>query len=263
MAHQHISTLKIAVLIPDRGDRPQLLANCLRMMEGQTLKPAHIEIIGVEEESTPPPFDSAQGDTSNLQLLTSIFNITPTDQCDITLRYRTGYERLRGKGYDLIALIENDDYYAPDYLEYMAAQWEANGRPQLLGHSYTIYYNLNIRAWRWWFHTERSSAMNTCIVPDLQLTWPADNDPYADIHLWFKNDLKRTIIKPDRHYCIGMKHGIGKCGGVAHVRGDGNAGIDWMDRYTQTDPELTWLKENMDVERFKFYSSLSEDLRVG
>ena len=82
----------IGVIIPDRGDRPKFLENCLRMLKAQTMQPTIIEIVN------DAPF---------------------SDEKDITLRYRLGYERLRNKEIEVIALIENDDWYAPDYLEIM------------------------------------------------------------------------------------------------------------------------------------------------
>ena len=60
--------MRTAVLIPSRNDRPDFLANCLRMMQAQTLQPYHIEIVDDKALS---------------------------NEKDITLRYRIGYDKLR------------------------------------------------------------------------------------------------------------------------------------------------------------------------
>ncbi len=210
----------IGVIIPDRGDRPEFLENCLRMLKAQTMQPTIIEIV----------------------------NDAPlSDEKDITLRYRLGYERLRNKGIEVIALIENDDWYAYNYLETMYNKWLELGKPDLLGQSYTIYYHIKQRAWFTMNHPERSSAMNTFIKPDLIFDWCVDNDPYTDLHLWLRSGLKGEIFTPKSHICLGIKHGDGLCGGVNHV--------DALHRYTNRDSNMTFLNQIMDSESFNFYSN--------
>jgi hypothetical protein len=210
--------MRIGVIIPDRGDRPDFLNNCLRMIFTQTIVPDHLEIV----------------------------NDNPiSDECDITWRYRTGYERLRGKNLDIIALIENDDWYASDYLEIMVNEWIKQGKPDLLGTSYTIYYHIKLFAYFTMHHSQRSSAMSTLIKPDLELKWCADNDPYTDIHLW--KILNGRIFVPTKHICMGIKHGIGKLGGRSH--------IDKLERYINSDLGKKFLTETMDKDSFKFYSN--------
>ena len=209
----------IGVIIPDRGDRPEFLANCLRMLKAQTLQPVIIEIV----------------------------NDAPlSDEKDITWRYRLGYERLRNKGIEVISLIENDDWYAPNYLETMYNKWLELDKPELLGQSYTIYYHIKERAWFTMNHPERSSAMNTLIKPDLHFDWCVDNDPYTDLHLWLHAGLKGEIFTPKSHICLGIKHGDGLCGGVNHV--------DALHRYTNFDYKFWYLKSILDSESFNFYS---------
>jgi len=75
-------------------------------MRAQTMPPHEVELVNF------PPMD-------------------PTIK-DITARYRVGYETLRGK-VDCILFIENDDWYAPDYIETMVKEWERQNRPEILG----------------------------------------------------------------------------------------------------------------------------------
>lgn len=192
----------------------------MRQLAAQTILPVHVEIVN---------FEGKEG------------------LCDITLRYRTGYEKLRGKGYDLIAFIENDDWYSPQYLEYMLIQWEMHNCPPLFGTQYTIYYHLQLRAWFKMNHSERASAMNTFIKPDLDFTWCVDYEPYIDIHLWMHTKIPGVIIKPDRHYSMGMKHGTGLCGGRNHT--------NFLHRFKNPDKNFAFLQQHLDKPSFEFFSN--------
>lgn len=214
--------IKIGIIIPDRGDRPELLKNCLRMIDRQSLIPERVSVI----------------------------NFSPSDNnCDITKRYRIGYNHLSGKGLDLIALIENDDWYSKDYLKIISHEWIKHSKPDIFGLNHTIYYHIRLNKHFTMHHNTRSSAMNTVIKPDLNFKWCPDNEAFTDIHLW--NTLKGTIINPPKTICIGIKHGIGKCGGRSHV--------DKLYRFTNDDHDLSFLKEKLDPDSFNFYSNYFQD----
>ena len=212
--------MKVAVLIPDRNDRPEFLSNCLRMINNQTRKPDQVLVIN------DPPI---------------------SNDIDISYRYRMGYEQLRNKC-DVIFMMENDDYYSPNYIEYMLSEWILNGRPDIFGTNHTIYYNLKLRAHFTMNHNSRSMAMSTLIKPNLDFKWCADSQPYTDIHLW--NTIKnKKVIQPKELICMGIKHGIGKLGGYAH--------IDKFDRYINKDLDFEFLKSKLGPESFEFYKSIS------
>ena len=210
--------MKIGIIIPDRKDRPLFLANCLRMIHEQTVKPDIVELVNDDPLS---------------------------DDCDITWRYRLGYERMRKRNLDIIFLMENDDYYAPDYIETMLNEWHKHGCPEIFGTNYTIYYNIKLFAWFTMNHLTRSSAMSTMLRPDLTFPWCADNEPYTDIHLWDK--LKGVVFQPSKHICLGIKHGIGLCGGRGHN--------DRLHRFTELDHDKRLLSQVMDNKSFDFYTN--------
>ncbi len=224
--------MRIGVVIPDRGDRPEFLRNCLRMINNQTLKPTDIMLV-----NDPPP---------------------SPEHVDITWRYRTGYGRLCNKNFDrmagadlnvdLIAFMENDDWYAPNYLESHAEAWVRFGKPLIFGTNYTIYYHLKLRRYYTMYHELRSSAMNTFLRPNMELDWGNDANPYTDIHLW--EQLRGTVWKPEV-ISMGMKHGVGMCGGFAHV--------DHLDRYAFADGGfLERTIKPVDPESFEFYQSFAQ-----
>jgi hypothetical protein len=220
------SNIRIAVIIPDRQDRPGLTKNCLRILNSQTLQPKDVIHMNFEPEN---------------------------DELDITKRYRRGYEKISKLflDIDLIAFIENDDYYHPEYLETMARLWINAGKPDMLGLDHTIYYHVELRKHFTMKHKIRSSAMNTVIRPGLDIKWCADNEAYTDIHLWLgDSNIKgpKIIVTPPKEICIGIKHGIGKPGGFYH-----NCHLG---KFTTEDPEMEYLKSLTDPESFDFYSKL-------
>jgi hypothetical protein len=218
------SDLRIGIIIPDRGDRPEFLANCKRMIQNQTISGVFVMIVDY------PPINS---------------------ECDITPRYRKGYEFLSKHNFDVILLMENDDYYSPKYIETMISEWEAHGKPDIFGTNYTIYYHIGICKFKKLTHYRRASAMNTLLKPNLPIQWPVDNDPYTDIHLW--KQLKGVTFEPKEIISIGIKHNVGKTGGQYHNTK--------MDRYEFEDSEMGFLKLSMDPESFTFYKSQHEKIQ--
>jgi len=216
--------IRIGIIIPDRNDRPKFLQNCLRMLRAQTVQPQMVEVVNDP----------------------TIFK--PTEK-DITWRYRLGYERLRDKGLDVIFFIENDDYYAPNFIETMLKKWEANNRPDLFGTNYTVYYNLPWKKFVTLTHLRRSTMASTIIKPDMDFKWCVDTEPYTDSWLWSRSKLKGVTVNPDSNIFIGIKHGIGLTGGGFHSDRQ-----DYYDKHGWADADSSWLKNNMDLESFKFYT---------
>lgn len=213
--------MKIGIIIPDRNDRPLFLANCLRLIKNQTLQPEIIEVVNYEPES---------------------------NNVDITQRYRRGYDKLRNKGLDIIAFMENDEWYSQNYLQVMVDGWIANGKPEIFGTNYTIYYHIKLFSYFTMHHLTRSSAMSTLITPDLDIKWCVDEQPYTDIWLW--KQLQGVTFTPPEIICLGIKHGVGKCGGMAHV--------DKLHRYVGNDKNKEYLRSVVDSESFNFYSNYFE-----
>ena len=219
---QAIREIKVGVIIPSRGkERPRFLENCWRQIKTQTLQPEWVTIQNYDAES--------------------IYK-------DITQRYRRGYDRLRGCELDIIALMEDDEFYAPDYLEYMVGKWIEYGKPQLFGTSFNWYYNLRMKAYHKMEHHTQSHAMSTLIKPDINFPWCPDNEAFTDVYLWnLRSHLKGIIFTPDHNIAICMKHGVGLTGGNSHRHDDA--------RYINKDPNMDWLRAQLTPESFDFFST--------
>ena len=212
-----MENIKIGVIMPHRNDRHLFLEQFHRIIAKQTLQPTLIEIVDY---------------------------IPVSDEVDITPRYRLGYNNLRNKGLDIIAFMEVDDWYSNDYLEIMAKNWVKNNKPEMFGPNYTIYYNLRLKAHFTFNHTRRCSMMCTMMKPDMDIEWGPETNPFTDSYLWL-HSKDRLTFAPEKIICLGIKHGIGKCGGRWHDEG--------LEKYCDNSINL---KTIMDNEDYLFYSNL-------
>jgi hypothetical protein len=216
--------MRIAVIIPDRGDRPEFMDQFCRMMERQTLMPEIILLIDFAPED---------------------------NECDITKRYKRGYELASGMDYDCILFMENDDYYAPNYIKTMIGAWINHDKPHIFGTNYTFYYHIGVLKYIRLEHFKRASMMNTLIVPDLKINWPPNNEPYTDAHLW--KQLEGVTFCPKEVISIGIKHNVGMSGG--HYHGTK------MEKYKHEDRGMEFLKSVVDNESFPFYENMYKKLK--
>jgi hypothetical protein len=86
--------------------------------------------------------------------------------------------------------------------------------------------------------------MNTLINTNLDVNWCDDNDVFLDLHLWKKH--KGITFTPEKPISLGIKHGIGLCGGSGHNRMV----------LTEHDNRMEFLELLVDSESFKFYKKL-------
>lgn len=190
----------INVVIPTRGDRPELLEQCYRQIERQTRTPDHV--------------------------------ITSQAEIGVTGNVRAGYEKAT-KG--IVVIMEDDDMYAPNYLERIESEWDDNF--DILGWDQSIYYHIKLLQYRIIRTTKHCSLMTTALKANLDIEWPENDHNFLDIELW--KQLNGKTIKG--FGAIGIKHGIGKCGGKGHLWNFyTNSGIDdydmkFLDTFVQDD----------------------------
>lgn len=192
---------KFAVIIPDRGDRPEFLQHCKNQIEALVLKPHHCFIVNYAPQS---------------------------DDFDLVPRIKVGIEHCKSLGIDLVFIIENDDFYPPDYFVKFQPHFEHH---EFFGDEFTTYYNLKNKTHNTWHHPGRSSLFTTGFKISAlnDFKWPADNELFLDIKLWrYAKNFRRKFVKTG---AIGMKHGVGKTGGKGHFM-----------RYKKVDIDLKFLK---------------------
>lgn len=206
----------IGVIIPDRTDRPEFLRNCLRLIGKQTRRPDRIFLM----------------------------NHSPKDdQFDLTKRVRRGFERANKAGCTAVLIMENDDFYHETYIERMVKGWINEGAPTLYGHNKTLYYHIIKNQHSTIHHPGRASLMNTLISCRGPIDWPEDSEIFLDLYLWKK--YEGVSVQPEKNpICIGIKHGVGKCGGSGHNRM----------QFRESDPRMTKLQK-WTGDDFNFYRS--------
>ncbi|MDI6787114.1 MAG: hypothetical protein QME51_01945 [Planctomycetota bacterium] len=215
--------IKIAAVIPTR-DRPRFLTNALRLIARQSTIPDIIEIV----DDTLPA--------------TSIGR-------DITLRYRLGCQRAFERGAKVVLCWEDDDWYAPDYIQTMLVNWLSANQPPIFGLNFTVYYHIGRKAWSLLEHPGRASMMSTLIDKSvLNGSWSAST-AFLDLYLWEKH--KGQAIGLSRTINIGIKHGIGICAGVGHNK-------NFL--YDHQDEDYQFLRNILgsDEESLKFYKGIAQ-----
>jgi hypothetical protein len=208
--------MTFCAIIPDRGDRKELTEHCLWQLSRMTLKPDQSYNINYKPES---------------------------DRFDLTERVKQGWKLAKQDGIEWCCIVENDDFYPADYFETIFS--EDKSQYSFIGNDMTTYYNLKNKTWRTWRHNLRASLFTTCFKTDVMddFRWSNGNTPFLDVSIWEYAELfTKHFIYAN---AIGIKHGLGKCGGKGHK----------MIMENQ-DNNLEYLKSIVDKESFEFYSKL-------
>jgi len=163
---------------------------------------------------------------------------------DLVPRIKLGIETAKAMGIDRVAIVEDDDWYAQNYLDCINLD-----DYDFWGWGSTWYYNLRNRTWQRSYHQDTHSSLFCTAFRISALDgfkWPPDTHVWLDVELWrFARHNRRFFLSQGEPPCIGIKHGIGKVGGKAH-------GMEMKHK----DPELAWLKANVNETAFEFYSKL-------
>jgi len=206
----------LAVVIPTRGDRPHFLEFAKKQIAAQTKQPDLLIVVDYPAKS---------------------------NEVDITERYKYGIRKAVNSGADCILFWEDDDYYQPNYIEYMYAEWLQHGKPDLLGIDYTYYYHLGVKGLKFTSHKGRASMFCSMVSKNvIDYPMPANNYVFADLFIWSK--WHGVTVSPTNIMAIGIKHGIGKTGGKGHTV---------LNMYV---PNTDFLETHCTKEAYDFYQSI-------
>lgn len=211
-----------AIIIPDRNDRHELTEFCLKQIRRMTLQPTKIYHIKDRPQTEKP---------------------------DLIHRVTVGVNLAKADGFEYVFLVENDDFYKADHFERYLAQW---GNADFIGDEKTTYYSLRNLTFRTMEHKYRSSLFTTAfrISALNHFNFKALNPErvFLDIDLWeYARTKRRKFVDSG---ALGMKHGVGLCGGKGHGMTMPNKDID-----------LAYLRNHVDQSSFEFYYNLSQKLK--
>lgn len=169
-----------------------------------------------------------------------------SDKVDLYQRIAIGVARAKENGFTHVSIIEDDDYYQRNYLEIVRKM--LSGGASLVGFGKTTYYHIFKRTYQQMTHTERSSLFTTSFHVDEFVNFPVNPPGYFDIALWSSAKKRnRSINLMLDEFALGIKHGIGLCGGNGHTMQMRNKDIN-----------ARYLSARIDKEAFDFYQSLKQ-----
>lgn len=185
------AAVKIGAITPHRNLRPILLARMHEYMTRQTVKID--EHVFVDYPQVKHPFD-------------------------LTDRYKLGLAGMRDK-FDVIFLIDDDDYYPRDYVGRYIEEWTRAGKPEIFGIGESYFYHPEVRAV--WYRSAHPNNVAcgycTMLRGDVidKIDWSRIDPLWTDIGLWRQLEGKQFNPGP---YVIGIKHGRGSCAAAGHNR---------------------------------------------
>lgn len=225
----------MVTVITPTGGRPEAFSLCHRFMERQSFQ-GEVQWI-VVDDGAPRTTDSLPSRHEVLYL----FPTPPWSPRQNTLS-RNLLKALPHVKYDKVLIIEDDNWYAPTYIETMSQRLEDG---DLVGENSIRYYHVPSHQWRTMGIASRASLGQTGfrakVLPELCRVC-GEGLTFIDVRLWETSG--RKVLSPDSGICIGMKGLPGRPGiGVGHRP---ECGGDWA-----ADPDSqtlrSWIGEDANL----------------
>jgi hypothetical protein len=212
--------MSFCTITPDRNDRPEFTEFCKHQLSRMSVKPDHSYFI----------------------------DYAPVSKgVDLIERFEKGVAQAKADGFDEVFVIENDDYYPVDYFERMQLD-----KYDIIGIPFSHYYHLGNRRHQLMNHPKWSSLY--CTGFKMKVLNNFDYKcKHLDVSIW---QHIRANSRSRKHVYdilpVGIKHGIGLCGGIGHTM-----------KLKNEDKDMSWLKSNVDSEAWTFYNTLKLISRHG
>jgi hypothetical protein len=201
--------MKISIITPT-GGRPLAFALCEKWMKRQILQPD--EWIVVDDYKEPTKCKMGQ----------KVIRREPFWKGGQMTLQRNLLEALKIVTGDIILIVEDDDWYSPNYIKNMVKKFEtlSEGKPisqssLIIGEGHSIYYQLRNYTYKYHSNMSHASLFQTGFTKDLI---PKINDllikyidqMYFDIFLWKEiNDCNKCLFLTKSPWSIGIKGLVG------------------------------------------------------
>lgn len=191
--------MKGCIITPTRGDRPEFLELCKKMVAYQTVQLPHIIC------------DYAPKSVKN----------------DISERYKWLFNQaFNVEGYDFAIVFEDDDYYPENYVKDIIYAWYNNHKPIVFGSYQTAYVHIDKLKSKFMLHKGRSSMFSMLLSKEIKDVLLSDS-PFIDLEI---SKLKGACFIEYFLYNIGIKHGKGLTVGAGHKQN-----FNWDNSFTLKD----------------------------
>lgn len=202
--------IKTFTVVTPTGDRPEAFALCCKYIQRQTRQPDAWIVVDDGATSTLAP------DLPYLKYVQRDRTRDIEGQHTLPVQLLEALNHVRT---DAILIMEDDDWYAPDYCEKMLAMFEEHSRPLLVGQGQTVYYNVKVR--KYFVHYNRAhaslqqTAFHVALADDLRKLCKrcyTRNDPYVDLRMWRTFGCKKSLLLDATYSSIGIKGMPGRLG---------------------------------------------------
>lgn len=215
--------MKITIVTPT-GDRPHAFALCERYMQRQS-RP-YDQWLVLDDGQVPTKCTLGQ---THVQYNASFRG---PGSLVTKLAHMIDNKMVRG---DVVAFIEDDDWYHLDYLGLAESRLRADF--DMIGEGHALYYNVR---YRWWYvHPNEEHAslcqtmLRTAVLPKMRKLLD-DTSPFIDFRMWNAIDRRKIYLPHQLHTLVGIKSMPGRAGyGSGHRSPDGRdvGGVhddDWI-----------------------------------
>ena len=193
--------------ITPTGDRPLAFALCRQWMKHQTVKPT--QWIVVDDGKVPMvPTGSFQYVRREPRADDPPFTLSPNLAAALPL--------VKG---DKVFIIEDDEYYAPDYIAEMSKRLDQH---EVVGLMHAKYYHLPTGGYKQISNITHANLAETTFrgsfLPEMPEIVQASNDSYVDLRIWIKAGVRGYRFSDnEKSLYLGIKGLPGRNGiGVGH-----------------------------------------------
>lgn len=199
--------------------RPEAFALCEKYMAAQTVRP--FQWIVLDDDETPTKCTAGQE-----------YHYWP--ECrgrgSLVKKIRRALEQNLVRG-DAIVFWENDDYYAPDYLEWCVANLKNH---HVVGEGRALYYTVRGRYWFEHVNLQHASLCATSLTraafPWLLRQCTVSSEPFLDVRLWHRCPVSSRVAdpyaEPGGRRSVGIKSMPGRNGYGGGHRGRDRSAVD-------------------------------------
>lgn len=192
-------------LVTCTGDRPELFARQERYMARQTLR--FNRWIVVDDGAEPTPVHLGQDYIRR--------EPSPNVRESFAGNVRAGLEAVGSNHFNYVYIIEDDDWYAQNYLETLS--WSL-AESELVGEKNAHYYNVKEQVWKLCGNLAHASLCQTAfrasLIPKI-LPLISESSAFVDIRLWREIQCDKSLL--DSANCVGLKGQKGRAGiGMGH-----------------------------------------------